>query len=117
MANSHAKNVPPPPSPPPSSPTSSHPCVRKETISTANTKILGAYGSSAPIHSINAPPRKRGSKLNAREGTSVVRAKRPNVKAFGASTAERVNIRPFGPNLKCSLPSIQHVSPLCRSID
>ncbi|KAG5615678.1 hypothetical protein H5410_015502 [Solanum commersonii] len=109
---------PPPQSPPPSSPAPSPPCVHKEATPTADTEILRVYGSSAPIHLVNAPPRKRGSLLNAGEGTSVVRAKRPNVEAFGAAAAESVNIGPFGPNLKCSFPSIQHVSPLSmRSID
>uniref|UniRef100_M1DPT9 Uncharacterized protein n=1 Tax=Solanum tuberosum TaxID=4113 RepID=M1DPT9_SOLTU len=118
MANSNAKNVLPPPPPPPSSPTPSPPGVRKEATPIVDTEILGVYGSSTPIHSVNNPPRKRGSMLNAGEGTSVVRAKRPNVEAFGAAAAESVNIGPFGPNLKCSFPNIQHVSPLSRrSID
>ncbi|KAG5615688.1 hypothetical protein H5410_015512 [Solanum commersonii] len=122
MANSHAKNIPPsspppPQCPPPSSPAPSPPCVRMEVTPTPNTEILGVYGSSAPIHSVNAPPKKRESMLNDGEGTYVVRAKRPHVEAFGALAAESVNIGPFGPNLKCSLPNIQHVSPLSRSID
>ncbi|KAH0761217.1 hypothetical protein KY290_017290 [Solanum tuberosum] len=123
MSNSHAKNVPPPPpplpqSPSPSSPAPSRPCVHKEATPTADTEILRVYGSRAPIHSVNAPPIKRGSILNAGEGTSVVRAKRPNVEAFGAAPTESVNIGSFGPNLKCSFPNIQHVSPLSRwSID
>ncbi|KAK6793856.1 hypothetical protein RDI58_007309 [Solanum bulbocastanum] len=121
MANSHAKNVspplpPPPQSPLPSPPAPSPPCVRKEATPTADTEILGVYGSSAPIHSIDSPPEKRGSMLNVREGTSVVWDRRPNVEAFGASIAESVNIGPFGPNLKCSFPIIQHVSPLSRCI-
>ncbi|KAG5615667.1 hypothetical protein H5410_015491 [Solanum commersonii] len=83
-----------------------------------NAEILAVYGSSAPMHSVNAPPRKRGCMLNVGEGTSVVRAKRPNVEAFGASAVESVNIGPFGLNLKCSFPNIQHASPLSRrSID
>ncbi|KAG5615669.1 hypothetical protein H5410_015493 [Solanum commersonii] len=45
--------------------------------------------------------------LYTREGTYVVRAKRPNVEAFGVATAESVNIGRFGPNLKCSFPNIQ----------
>ncbi|KAH0761209.1 hypothetical protein KY290_017282 [Solanum tuberosum] len=118
MAKSYAKNVPPPPPPPPSSPAPSPPCVRKEATPTANTEILGIYGSSTPIHSVTAPPRKRGSMMNAGEGTFVVRAKRPNVEDFGAAAAESVNIGHFGPNLKYFFPSIQHVSPLSRrSID
>ncbi|KAG5615691.1 hypothetical protein H5410_015515 [Solanum commersonii] len=85
---------------------------------TVGTEILGVYGSSTPICSANTPPRKKGSMLNAGEGTSMVRAKRLNVVAFGEATLESVNIRPFGPNLKCSFPYIQHVSPLSRgSID
>ncbi|KAG5615674.1 hypothetical protein H5410_015498 [Solanum commersonii] len=89
-----------------------------EATPTTDTEILGVYGSSATIHSVNAPPRKRGCMLNVGEGTSVVWAKRPNVKAFGASAAESVNIGPFGPNLKYSFPNIQHVSPFSRrSID
>ncbi|KAH0638526.1 hypothetical protein KY285_035112 [Solanum tuberosum] len=80
MANSHAKNVPPPrpplQSPPPSSPAPFHPCVRKEATQTADIEILGVYGSSAPIHSVNSPLRKRGSMLNAGEGTYVVREKK-----------------------------------------
>ncbi|KAH0761218.1 hypothetical protein KY290_017291 [Solanum tuberosum] len=120
MANSHAKNVPlrPRPPPPPFSPTPSSPCVRKESTPTVDTEILGVYRSSAPIHSVNTPPRKKGNMLNAGEGTSVVRAKRPNVETFGAAAAESVNIGPFGLNLKCSFSKIQHVSPLSRrSID
>ncbi|KAG5615695.1 hypothetical protein H5410_015519 [Solanum commersonii] len=79
MANSHSKNVRPPLPPPPSSP---------EATPTADTEILRVYRSIIPIHSVNAPPRKRGSILNAGEGTSVVQAKRPNVEVFGASAAE-----------------------------
>ncbi|KAH0761211.1 hypothetical protein KY290_017284 [Solanum tuberosum] len=110
MANCHAKNVPPlppppPQSPPPSSRAHSPPCVRKEATPTADAEILGVYESSAPIHSVNDPPRKRGSMLNAGEGTSVVRAKRPNVEAFLASAGESVNIGPFVPNLKCFFPT------------
>ncbi|KAG5615693.1 hypothetical protein H5410_015517 [Solanum commersonii] len=117
-ASSLAKNVPPLPPPPPSSPTPYPPCVHKEATPTADTEILGVYESSSPIHSVNAPPRKRGSMLNAGEGTSVVWAKRPNVEAFGAATAESVNIGHFIPNLKCPFPSIQHVYPCSRrSID
>ncbi|KAG5615682.1 hypothetical protein H5410_015506 [Solanum commersonii] len=43
--------------------------------------------------------------LNVGEGTFVVRAKRPNVKAFGASAAKSVNIGPFVLKLKCSFPT------------
>ncbi|KAH0698916.1 hypothetical protein KY284_013131 [Solanum tuberosum] len=65
MANSLA-NVPPPSSPAPSPPR-----VREEEVTpTAGTEI----------HSVSAPPRKRGSMLNAAgEGTSEDRAKRLNV--------------------------------------
>ncbi|KAK6796564.1 hypothetical protein RDI58_004265 [Solanum bulbocastanum] len=63
MANSLA-NVPPPSSPAPSPPR-----VREEEAPTAGTEI----------HSVSAPPRKRGSMLSAGEGTSEDRAKRPNV--------------------------------------
>ncbi|KAH0737104.1 hypothetical protein KY290_035809 [Solanum tuberosum] len=105
MANSHAKNVPPPPpplqSPPPSSPAPSPPCVRKEATQTADIEILGVYGSSAPIHLVNSPPRKRGNMLNAGEGTYVVWAKRPNVEAFGATTAGRISIEIVGVFISC----------------
>ncbi|KAG5584057.1 hypothetical protein H5410_044491 [Solanum commersonii] len=56
-----------------------------EVTPTADTEILGVYGSSVPIHSVNAPPRKRGSMPKVGERTFVVRAKRPNVEAFGAA--------------------------------
>ncbi|KAH0761213.1 hypothetical protein KY290_017286 [Solanum tuberosum] len=87
MTNSHAKNVPPPPPPPPQSPPPSSPApsahrVREKATPTADTEILGVYGSIPRIHSINAPPRKRGCMLNIGEGTSVVRSKRPNVDTF-----------------------------------
>ncbi|KAH0761210.1 hypothetical protein KY290_017283 [Solanum tuberosum] len=59
MTNSHATNVPPPPPPPPSSPTPSPHRVREKATPTAHTEILGVYGSSASIYSVNAPPRKR----------------------------------------------------------
>ncbi|KAH0717136.1 hypothetical protein KY285_013167 [Solanum tuberosum] len=54
--------------PPPSSPAPSPPRVREEEV------------TPTEIHSVSAPPRKRGSMLNAAgEGTSEDRAKRPNV--------------------------------------
>ncbi|KAH0632389.1 hypothetical protein KY290_035810 [Solanum tuberosum] len=97
MANSHAKNVPPPPppvqSPPPTSPAHSPPYVRKEATQTADIEILGVYGSSALIHSVNSPPKKRGSMLNAGEGKYVVWEKRPNVEAFGATTSDALALR------------------------
>ncbi|KAH0632388.1 hypothetical protein KY290_035808 [Solanum tuberosum] len=52
--------LPPSQSPPPSSPSLSPPCVRKEATPIADTEILGVYGSSAPIHSVNASSRKKG---------------------------------------------------------
>lgn len=52
--------------------------------------------------------------LNAKEGTCVVWAKRPNVEAFGAATIETANIGPFCPNLNSSFPIIQHVFHLSR---
>ncbi|KAH0761221.1 hypothetical protein KY290_017294 [Solanum tuberosum] len=90
MANSHSKDVPPPLPPPPSSPAPSSPCVRKEAAPTADTEILRVYGIIVSIHSVNAPLRKRGNIQNAGKGTSVVRAKRPNVEVFGAFAAESV---------------------------
>ncbi|KAG5615666.1 hypothetical protein H5410_015490 [Solanum commersonii] len=87
MTNSHAKNIPPSPhpptqSPPPSSPAPSAHRVREKATPTAVIKILVVYGSSASIHSVNAPPRKRGSMLNVREGTFEVQSKRPNIDTF-----------------------------------
>ncbi|KAH0737106.1 hypothetical protein KY290_035811 [Solanum tuberosum] len=85
----------PPPSPPqsphPSSPAPSPPCVRKEATPIADTEILEVYGSSVPIHSINAPPRKRGSMLNAGEGTYVIRAKGPILKLLDQQQQQRTH--------------------------
>ncbi|KAG5584058.1 hypothetical protein H5410_044492 [Solanum commersonii] len=84
MANSHAKNVPPPPpslqSPTLSSLAPSPSCVCKEATQTTDIEILGVYGSSSSIHSVNSPSIKRGSMLNTGEGTYVVREKGPMLK-------------------------------------
>lgn len=85
MVTSLAKNVPTPPlptphpqSPPPSSLAPSPHRVREKATSSTDAEILGIYGSSAPIHLVNDPPRKRGIVSNGGELTSVVRAKRPD---------------------------------------
>ncbi|KAH0761212.1 hypothetical protein KY290_017285 [Solanum tuberosum] len=74
-------------SPPPSShsPSPSPHRVREKATLTADIEILGVYGSSASIHSINAPPRKRGNTLNVGDGTFEVRAKSPNVDTFSCA--------------------------------
>ncbi|KAG5615672.1 hypothetical protein H5410_015496 [Solanum commersonii] len=125
MTNSHATNVPPPPPPLPQTPSPFSPApapsphrVREKATPTADTEIIGVYSSNTSIHSVNAPPRKRGNMLNAGEGTFEVRAKRSNVDTFSYCCSKSFNFGPFGPNHTRSFPNIQHTSPLSRrSID
>ncbi|KAG5615670.1 hypothetical protein H5410_015494 [Solanum commersonii] len=115
---SHLLLPPPSQSAPPSSLAPSPHYVREKATPTADNEILGVYGSSAFIRSVNAPSRKRGNQLNVGEGTFEVRAKTSNVDTFSCCYSKSFNIGPFGPNHICSFPSIQHASPLSRrSID